>query len=270
MTVDTNKLATRVAGAKVPTPAKWTVERLVKTDAVQRRFQELLGDKAAGFMSSIINVTNSNTALAKCEPQSVLASAAVAAALDLPIDPNLGFSYVVPYGNRAQFQLGYKGYIQLAMRTGAYKTINVCEVYEGELLVIDRFRGHYEFGERTSDKVVGYIAYYSLLNGFEKFLYMSMEEVEAHAKRYSKTYSSSRGVWKTNFDEMAQKTVLKRLLSKYGILSIEMQLSLQADQATVTMDDETEDFDFEYIDNGGVTIDVDYRALPDDEEQEVK
>jgi len=129
---------------------------------------------------------------------------------------------------------------------------------------VDKFKGEYEFGERTSDKVVGYIAYFSLINGFEKFLYMSVDEVRAHAKRYSKTYSNPRGTWQTNFDAMAQKTVLKRLLSKYGILSIEMQLSLTADQATVRMDEQTDEFGFDYVDNDGDAVDAEFRQIDDE------
>lgn len=264
MTVNTAALATRVQGAQAPVPTKVTVASILRDDKIKARFEQLLGSKAPGFMSSIINITNSNTALQKCEPMSVVSAAAIAATLDLPIDPNLGFAYVVPYGNKAQFQLGTRGYIQLAMRTGAYKTINVTEVCEGEIVRVDKFRGIYEFSERTSDKVVGYIAYFSLINGFEKFLYMSVDEVRAHAKRYSKTYSNPRGTWQTNFDAMAQKTVLKRLLSKYGILSIEMQLSLTADQATVRMDEQTDEFGFDYVDNDGDAVDAEFRQIDDE------
>lgn len=264
MTVNTAALATRVQGAPAPVPTKVTVASILRDDKIKAKFEQLLGSKAPGFMSSILNITNSNPALQKCEPMSVVSAAAIAAALDLPIDPNLGFAYVIPYGNKAQFQLGWKAFVQLAMRTAAYKTINACEVYEGELHTVDRFRGIYEFNERTSDKIVGYISYFGLINGFEKFLYMGIDDVRAHAKKYSKNYGRSNSVWQTDFDAMALKTVLKRLLSRFGILSIEMQLGIQADQAAVQIG-ETDEFGFDYVDNDGSDpIDAEFRQVDDD------
>lgn len=230
-----DKLAEKANGGatQAVAPRYQNVKALLSEENIKRRFSELLGSKAPGFISSIVNVVNGNPELQRAEPMTVVSAAAIAAALDLPIDPNLGFAYIVPYAGRAQFQLGYKGYVQLAMRTGAYKTINACEVYEGEIKSHNRFTGEIEFGERASDKVVGYIAYFKLLNGFEKYLYMSVEDLEKHARMYSKSYNSPNSRWKVDFHAMALKTVLKRLLSKYGILSIEMQTSLRADQAVV-------------------------------------
>ena len=154
------------------------LKSMLANDNVKARFKEILGKKAPGFISSIVAVANSNTLLQKAEPQSIMNAAVVAATLDLPINPNLGFAYVVPYGNQAQFQMGWRGFVQLAMRSGQYKTINVNEIYEGEIKKSNRFTGEYEFGERSSDKIVGYMAYFSLINGFEKFLYMSKEDCE--------------------------------------------------------------------------------------------
>jgi recombination protein RecT len=209
-----------------------------------------MGKKAPAFISSIMNASNT-PALKDAEPSSIISSAVVAATLDLPIDQNLGFAYLVPYntkenGNfikKAQFQMGYKGYIQLAMRTGQYKTINAIEIYQGEIEKVNRLTGELEFNEDESlidrEIVVGYIAYFKLLNGFEKTIYMSKEEMERHAKKYSQSYSSSKkwvadnSLWATDFDGMAIKTVMKRLLSKYGILSIEMQSAITNDQAVV-------------------------------------
>lgn len=158
------------------------LKSMLSNDSVKARFKEILGAKAPGFISSILSVANSNTLLQRAEPQSVMNAAVIAATLDLPINPNLGFAYIIPYGNSAQFQLGYKGIIQLAMRSGQYKTINVNEVYEGEIKDVNRFTGNYEFGERSSDKVVGYMAYFKLTNGFEKYLYMTKEECESTGK----------------------------------------------------------------------------------------
>lgn len=240
-----------------------TIQSLVSQDNIKSRFEELLGKKAPGFISSLLAVVNNNKLLAKADPNTIVAAGAMAASLDLPINQNLGFAYIIPYGNEAQFQMGYKGYIQLAMRTGQYQTINAAEVYEGEIIKQNRFTGEYEFGEKTSDKIVGYIAYFKLVNGFEKYLYMSIEEMQAHAKKFSKNYKGGTDKWGiTDFHSMAIKTVLKRLISKYGILSIEMQGQPMVDAITndggkMTMkDDGTLEADFEgdTIDTDGMTI----------------
>lgn len=230
-----------------------TIRSLLSKESVKRRFEEMLGKKAPGFMSSVLNVVNSNARLQECDPQKVLASAAIAASMDLPIDPNLGFAYIVPYKNKGrmepQFQMGYKGYIQLAMRTGQYKTMNAAEVYEGELKSWNRITGEIEFDPdgKTDDVIIGYVAFFRLVNGFEKYLYMPIAEIEAHAARYSQSYKYDSSPWKTNKHEMCLKTVLKLLLSKYGILSIEMQTAVQADQAVVR---EAEDgYRYDYPDN---------------------
>lgn len=228
------------------------LKTLLGRDEVKNRFQEIMGKKAPGFISSILSLTNGNAQLQKAEPHSILNAAVVAATLDLPINPNLGFAAIVPYKNTAQFQLQYKGLVQLAMRSGQYKTINVSEVYEGEIKNVNRFTGDYEFGERTSDMVVGYMAYFKLVNGFEKYSYMTFDEIKEHAARYSKTYQRGDGVWKDNFDAMAKKTVLKLLLSKFGILSIEMQRAQTFDQSSIKSDltvTDVDDAEIEYVDN---------------------
>ena len=215
-----------VTKAQTQTPS---LKTLVSSEAVKKRFNEILGKKSATFVSSLISVSNNNELLSKADPTTVITAGVMAATLDLPINQNLGFAYIVPFYNskkkinEAQFQMGYKGYIQLAMRTGQYKTINASEIYEGEIKHHNKLTGEFELGERTGDNVVGYIAYFKLINGFEKYLYMSKEDAEAHAIKYSQTYKRGFGLWKTDFDAMAVKTVLKRLLSKYGILSVEMQ-----------------------------------------------
>lgn len=253
----TNGIALKKSNLK-PASEEQTLKGLLGTDQVKNRFEELLGKKAPGFVSSLLAVVNNNKLLAKAEPKTVISAGAMAAALDLPINQNLGFAYIVPYGNQAQFQMGYKGYIQLAMRTGQYKNINADVVYEGEIKNVNRFTGEFEFGDRTSDTVVGYMAYFKLTNGFEKYLYMTLEEMQAHAKRYSKNYKGGTDKWGlTDFHTMAIKTVLKRLLSKYGILSIEMmngpQLStaLQNDGGVIKDEGDHFDADFE-----GETVDV--------------
>ena len=228
------------------------LKSMLGSENVKARFKEILGVKAPGFISSILSVANSNSLLKRAEPQSIMNSAVIAATLDLPINPNLGFAYIVPYGNQAQFQMGYKGIIQLAMRSGQYKTINVVEVYEGEIKNVNRFTGEYEFGDRASDKVVGYMAFFKLTNGFEKFMYMTKEECEKHGKRYSQTFKSNKGLWVTDFDSMSKKTVLKLLLSKFGILSIEMQRAQVFDQSIVKsnlLNTDIDNAEIEYDDN---------------------
>lgn len=253
----TNGIALKKSNLK-PVSEETTLKGLLGTEQVKKRFEELLGKKAPGFVSSLLAVVNNNKLLAKAEPKTVISAGAMAAALDLPINQNLGFAYIVPYGNQAQFQMGYKGYIQLAMRTGQYKNINADVVYEGEIKNVNRFTGEFEFGDRTSDTVVGYMAYFKLTNGFEKYLYMTLEEMQAHAKRYSKNYKGGTDKWGlTDFHTMAIKTVLKRLLSKYGILSIEMmngpQLSTALQNDGGVIKDEGDHFDADF---DGETVDV--------------
>lgn len=249
--IQTQKNNTKVAGIK----------QLLDMDVYKKRINEIMGKKAASFMASIVNVSNL-PGLKEADPNSIISSAIVAATLDLPIDQNLGFAYIVPYntkeGNsyvkKAQFQMGYRGYIQLAMRTGQYKTINAIEIYKGEIKRVNRLTGEIEFNEDEDlidrDTVVGYMAYFKLLNGFEKTLYMTKEEMEKHAKKYSQSYGSSKdwvsknSLWSTDFDGMAIKTVIKRLLSKYGILSVEMQNAITNDQAVMNNEGNPE-----YIDN---------------------
>lgn len=252
-----NKLEKKTAPSTTAAKVNNSVQGMLGDVKIKKRFEELLGNKAQGFMSSIINVVNGNTDLKECDANTVLGSAAVAASLDLPIDPNLGFAYIIPYNTKvggkfvkkAQFQMGYKGFIQLAMRTGAYKTISATEIYEGEIKSYNRITSEIEMGEKTSDVVVGYIAYFKLLNGFEKYLYMSKEEVERHAATYSKTFGSEYGIWKKDFNGMATKTVLKRLLSKFGMLSIEMNSAIVNDQAIITQDPNEEVTEVTYEDN---------------------
>lgn len=219
-----------------------TVKGLMDSPTIKKRFEEVLNEKAPQYMSSIVNLVNSDTNLQKCEGMSVIASCMVAATMDLPVDKNLGYAWVVPYGNRAQFQMGYKGYIQLALRTGQYKSINVVEIREGELVSWNPLTEEIEvdFSKRESDAVIGYAGYFKLINGFEKTVFWTKEEVNNHANKFSKTVNSKNSVWKSNFDAMAKKTVLRNLLSKWGILSIEMQKAYTADENLINkglMDD---------------------------------
>lgn len=229
---------------------------MLSAEGTKKRFFEILGNKSAGFISSVINVVNSSSALQEANPNTVLMSAAIAATLDLPINPNLGFAAIVPYKEKgqpvAQFQMMWRGFVQLAQRSGQYRTLHTTEVYEGEIKSQNRFTGDIVFDPngRKSDVVIGYVAYISLINGFEKYFYMTKEECEKHAKRYSKTYQRGYGKWKDDFDAMAKKTVLKLLISKYGIMSVDMQKAVEFDQSTVQGDiNNIEDAVPEYIDN---------------------
>ena len=215
----------------------------------------VLADKKASFVNNITALVTNNTTLQVCKPDTLMFACLKATALDLPLDQNLGFAYVLPYKDNkkgetlAQFQMGYKGFVQLALRTGQFKTLNATEVHEGELVDEDFVTGELTFKKaenRESLPVIGYVAYFKLLNGFEKYLYMTAAEMKAHALRFSQTYKRGYGLWadKEMFDSMAKKTVLKLLLSKYAPLSVEMQSAIKADQAVLKSEENAE-----YIDN---------------------
>ncbi len=242
------------------------LKSLLNGDSVKTRFNEILGKKAPGFISSVISAVNGNTMLQTADPQSILNSAVIAATLDLPINSNLGLSAIVPYYDSklrttvAQFQLMYKGLIELCLRSGQFSSLIDEVVYEGQLVKKNKFTGEYIFDEdsKTSDKVIGYMAYFRLVNGFEKTHYMTVGEVEAHAKKYSQSYKKGFGVWKDDFDTMARKTVLKLLLAKYAPKSIEMQLAITFDQATIKgdltqQDTSVDEVEIEYVDNDTAT-----------------
>jgi recombination protein RecT len=238
-----------------------TTRNLFEKDEVKKKFQEMLGKRAVPFITSVLQIVASNKLLANADPHSVYHSAAVAATLDLPLNNNLGFAYIVPYNQSyqddqgnwkkkqvAQFQMGYKGFIQLAQRTGMYKTISAAPIYEGQLVEENPLTGFvFDFTKKKSDKVIGYASYFQLLNGFEKTVFSTVEEVDKHAKRFSQTYSKTgKGLWADDFQAMALKTVLKANLSKWAPLSVDIQKAITFDQAIVK-DVETQDV--EYVDN---------------------
>lgn len=216
-------------------PNEYQVKELLNSISFKKRFEEILDKRAPQFMASIVNLVNSDANLQKCQPISVIQACVMAATMDLPVDKNLGYAWVVPYntkngGKLAAFQIGYKGYIQLALRSGQYKAINVIDVHEGELVKWNPLTEEFEidFQAKKSDAVIGYAGYFELLNGFRKAVYWSREEIVEHRKRFSKTKSG--GVWDSDFDAMARKTVIRNLLSKWGILSIAMQTAVSADE----------------------------------------
>lgn len=234
------------------------IKEFLAAPAIQKRVNEMLGKRSSQFVTSVISMAGQDNKLAIAEPRSLFNAALTAASLDLPINKNLGFAHIIPYENKraglteAQFQMGWKGFVQLAQRTGQYAKINAVEVYEGQLIKQDALSGNtYDWQGRTSDKVIGYVAFFKLVNGFEHEVYMSVAEAEAHGKRYSFAYSKGyESPWKDNFDAMARKTVIKQLLSKWGPLSIEMQTAVQFDQAVIRDGDKPD-----YIDGNDMLAD---------------
>ena len=236
-----------------------SLKQYVSDDKIRQKFTEILGEKSKGFLASVMQVANSPM-LKNADPATVINAAMMAATLDLPINNNLGFAYIVPFNNRkagtteAQFQLGYKGFIQLAQRSGQFSRIAATPVYQGQIISENPLLGYeFDWAVKPQGNPIGYVAFFKLLNGFTADLYMTVDEVNRHASKYSQTYKRGFGVWKDNFDAMALKTVLKLLLSKQAPLSIEMQSAVLADQAIVR---DVENNDFDYIDHNESIADL--------------
>lgn len=207
--------------------------------SVKAKFEEMLGKRSSQFITSITSVVTNNALLQKADVNSIIMGSAVAASMDLPLNPNLGYAALVPFNSKdgcfAQLQIMVKGWTELFLRSGQCQSI-ICEtVYEGQLVKKNKFTGEYIFNEdaKKSDKIIGFMAYFKLTNGFEKYDYMTVDEVKAHAQRFSQTYRKGAGIWKDHFEAMAQKTVLKRLLTKYAPKSIEMQQMAIFDQSII-------------------------------------
>lgn len=252
----------------------------LKAPSVTAKFQEMLGKRAPQFMTSITSVVQNNSLLQKADVNSIIMGAAVAASMDLPLNPNLGYAALVPFNSKdgcfAQVQIMIKGWTELFLRSGQCQAI-VCEtVYEGQLVKKNKFTGEYVFDEdaKKSDKIVGFMAYFKLTNGFEKYDYMTVEEVKAHAQKFSQTFRKGGGIWKDHFEAMGQKTVLKRLLTKYAPKSLEMQQMAIFDQSVVKGNIENlNDAVAEYADNPKATnaeAPTDYQEVDEQEVEEVK
>lgn len=238
------------------------LKSILKADSVQEQFTNAMGAHKDAFVASLIDLYTGDVSLQRCRPQAVVMEALRAATMKLPINKALGFAYIVVFNNNVKqadgswqkvptptFIPGYKGYIQLAMRTGQYKTINADIVYEGEISGYNKLAGTIDFnGKKKSDKIIGYFAYIEMLNGFNKTLYMSIEDMASYAIHYSPSFKgrnkptidsliksaqadapSNKVGWEGNFNDMALKTVLRRLISKYGYLSVEMQNAVISD-----------------------------------------
>ena len=243
----------------------------IQTDAYKKLINNTLGDpkRANKFIASISSAVATNPQLQKCDAGSILSGALLGEALNLSPSPQLGQFFLVPYDKKqkvngewvvvesnAQFQLGYKGYIQLAIRSGQYKDIDVIDVREGEYLGRDKITGKHQFEfienevERENKPIIGYMAYFEYLNGFYKNIYWSKEKMQKHALEYSQAYASdvkkgtTYSFWSKDFNGMAFKTMLRQLISKWGVMSVEIQEAITKDMSVVK-----EDGSFDYVDN---------------------
>jgi recombination protein RecT len=245
-----------------------TFNRAITNESTQKYLQDVLGERKGSFVNNLTALVANNSNLQECEPFTIMFAAMKATALNLPLDNSLGMAYVLPYKDNkrgttvAQFQLGYKAYKQLALRTGQFKVLNATDVREGEIVSRNRLTGEIKFdfeqdeAKRIELPIVGYVSYFRLQNGFESTFYMAKEEVEKHAKRYSQTYRSDKDYvrnsskWTTDFDAMALKTVTKLNLSKNAPLSVELTDAINADQSVMR-----EENTYEYLDNEQSEID---------------
>ena len=247
--------------ANLQTTGLAQLKGVLNNETMKRNFENILKENAGAFMASIIELYQSDSYLQQCDPNKVVLEALKAATLKLPINKGLGFGFIVPYKGNPQFQIGYKGIIQLAQRSGQYKYINAGEVYEGEVVNYNRITGMLEItGEASSDKIIGYFAYFQLKNGFEKAVYWSTEKVIAHAKKFSQAYKAGKkdSPWFTNFDAMALKTVLKSIITKYGPMSVEL-----ADAMAHDTDDRVEAEVAENANQHPVTIPTEFAEPPE-------
>ncbi|WP_249963476.1 recombinase RecT [Histophilus somni] len=246
---------------------KFPIKTFFEKPGVKKKIEELVSKNASSFTASVLQIVNNHSLLKNADPMTVFNAACMAATLQLPLQNGLGFAYIVPYENKkkdkykydAQFQLGYKGLIQLAQRSGQFKRLVAVPVYEKQLITEDPING-FEFDWKQKPEVgelpIGYYAYFRLLNDFTAELYMTQQEVNEHAKRYSQNYRTylqkkekgqwASSVWADNFEAMALKTVMKLLLSKQAPLSVEMQQAVLADQAVVK---DVEKAEYSYPDN---------------------
>lgn len=215
-----------------------TVKQFVNMNSTKKRFEDVLGKRAPQFMSSLVSVVNSNQDLQHVEAASVINSALVAAALDLPINSSLGYMYIVPYKGQAQPQIGYRGYIQLAQRSGRYKRINALPVYKDEYKgwnpLTEELKYEADFKDRGDEQPVGYYGTFELLNGFQKNVYWTRQQIDNRRKRFSqsggKNSDKPKGVWAKHYDAMALKTVLRNLLTKWGPMTVDMQTAYGVDE----------------------------------------
>lgn len=238
------------------------LQKIIDNPKIKNRLHSILGNRAGAFAASIINIYNSNDKLQDCDPISIISAAMEAAAMDLPIDGNLGCSALIPYetkkGKKAQFQLMLNGYIALTLRSGQCENLHGTEIYADEFVRYSPLTGDLEVidvidGDRDNqrkEKIVGYSAYIKLINGFKKTEYWTVKRIREHAKKYSKGYGNGNSLWDTDFHVMALKTVMKALISKWAPKSIDyvIQRAMKLDQAVIENIDDGHDI-IEYVDN---------------------
>ena len=239
----------------------------IQSDMYKRLINNTLGDedRAKRFIAAISSAVATNSDLKECDAGTILSGALLGESLNLSPSPQLGQYYLVPFNNNkkgvkeAQFQLGYKGYVQLALRSGYYKKLNVLAIKKGELKKFDPLNEEIEVElieddiQREATETIGYYAMFEYLNGFRKAMYWSKTKMEKHALKYSKGYQAKKGYtfWEKDFDGMAYKTMLRQLISKWGIMSLEMQNAFEKDMASIQTDGT-----YEYVDNDDETVEV--------------
>lgn len=243
---------------------KRSIADYLSAPMVRQQINNVVGKtNSTRFISSIISAVQTNPALAGCTQKSILNSALLGETLNLSPSPQLGQYYMVPYLNKgvyeAQYQIGYRGFLQLAIRSGEYKRLNVLPIKEGELVRWNPLDEEItvqmieDEGKRAKAKTIGYYGMFELTNGFRKAIYWSYEKMLLHAETYSKGFAAKKGYtfWEKDFDAMACKTIIRQLISKWGVMSIEMQRAYKADMGVITSDitDTSSDFNVEYIDN---------------------
>lgn len=259
--------------SKLAKANKPTFSQFMASPVVVNKVNNIVGGKdGQRFITAIVSAVSNNTALSECSQSSILSAALLGESLKLSPSPQLGQYYMVPFNSKggkvAQFQLGYKGYIQLAIRSGQYKKLNVLAIKEGELIRYDPLNEEIEVRliddelAREQAKTIGYYAMFEYTNGFRKTMYWSKEKMEAHALKYSKGYQVKKGYtfWEKDFDAMAYKTMLRQLISKWGIMSIEMQMAMDGDMAVIN-----EDGTKEYVDNDNGLDVVEANAITKEE-----
>ena len=243
----------------------------------KKYLQSILGEKTGQFITSLTSLAGSSKALKNCDRNSLLSCALKATSMELPFDQNLGFAWCIPYKTTATFQVGVKGYIQLALRTGQYQSLNARDVRQGEFsgrdFVGDPIINWLPDEERANKEIIGFMAGLQLVNGFKKVIYWSVPEIERHAEKYSQSYRKYKktgnvddAIWASQFEKMAEKTVLKSLISRYGIMSTDIQKAVISDQSKINIDIETGEESIKYIDNPEVT---DIQNLSTEEQRKI-
>jgi len=254
-----------------------SLKSIVSADSVIEQFRNSLKENSGAFVSSLIELYSGDSYLQNCEPKAVVQEALKAASLKLPINKSLGFAWIIPRKNNNKlepnFQIGYKGYIQLAMRTGKYRCINADSVPAGIEIEKDLLSGSIKFtGNPKKGEVKGYFGHFELLNGFTKTLYMTVQEIKDYAKKYSQSVMSSYSPWQKHFESMAKKTLLSILLRTYGIMSTEMMNAIAVEKQEVLEEKEIasksmnfEDAETEEInqETGEITDKSEVEELPD-------